>query len=138
MDENIQRGKLIFGIIVFLYLVNTNVAGKLEVSESIVSQPYREAADFLLNQMDASYNDTLIIASSYYSNGWDYYTTHNGKFSGIHYVQGIDDVDLNKYKVVYLFDVHIPLGEDKKEELNNKFNLTYQDAKSGVYKYVKK
>ena len=138
LEENIQRGKLIFGIIVFLYLVNTNVAGKLEVSESIVSQPYREAADFLLNQMDASYNDTLIIASSYYSNGWDYYTTHNGKFSGIHYVQGIDDVDLNKYKVVYLFDVHIPLGEDKKEELNNKFNLTYQDAKSGVYKYVKK
>lgn len=124
--------------IAFLYMVSSNIPGRLAVEESTIYQPYREAADFLLNQLDVSYSDTLVIASAYYSNGWDYYLTHNGKYNDIHYVQTINGIDLSKFNVVYLFDVHVPLSNGEKELLNNSFNLSYQDSKSGVYKYVRK
>ena len=128
---------LVSTIIAIVAYINSNVMGMVENDVRTTNLPYREAADYLLGQMDADDDDTLILVSSYFSNGWDYYLTHNGKFNTMLYYSGLTGIDLSKYNRVYLLDLHVLLSDKDKESLEKEFHLVGQDPISTVYKYVR-
>ena len=109
--------------------------------ESSFYQPYREAAEYLINQPDANSPDTLVLISSTYSIGWDYYLTHNGKFEPIKYqktFQGdFDRENIKKYKKIYLLDIHILLNDADRMALEENFHQIYKDEKSTVTTYIR-
>lgn len=126
----------------FLLFVNSNVIFRLKDDmEKIFCQPYREAAEYLLNQADANSSDTLVLISAVYSTGWDYYLTHNGKFEPLKYkkdYQGdFGDIDIKNYKKIYLLDIHILLDDNSRKMIEDNFHKVNQDEKSTVQTYIR-
>ena len=107
------------------------------VMEGMFYQPYREAAEYLLNQPDANSPDTLVLISSVYSTGWDYYLSHNGKFEPLSYKKNFDGLDIQKYTKVYLLDIHVKLDDNNRKILEDNFHQISQDEKSTVQTYVR-
>lgn len=86
IDGKIKKVSFVYAVLVFLIFVNSNIVSRVKGDmEGMFYQPYREAAEYLLNQPDANSPDTLVLISAVYSTGWDYYLTHNGKFEPLKY-----------------------------------------------------
>ena len=122
--------------------INSNVFKNVENEmNNMFYQPYREAAEYLLNQPDANSSDTLVLVSSVFSTGWDYYLTHDGKFEPLKYKRNykgdMNWDDIQKYKKVYLLDIHLLLDGDSRKILEDNFHKVNQDEKSTVQTYIR-
>jgi len=138
VEDKIKKVSFVYAVLAFLIFVNSNVVFRIKGDmEGMFYQPYREAAEYLLNQPDANSSDTLVLISSVYSTGWDYYLSHNGKFEPLSYKKNFDGVDIQKYKKVYLLDIHIKLDDNKRKILEDNFHQVSQDEKSTVQTYVR-
>lgn len=138
VEDKIKKVSFVYAVLAFLIFVNSNVVVRIKGDmEGMFYQPYREAAEYLLNQPDANSSDTLVLISSVYSTGWDYYLSHNGKFEPLSYKKNFDGVDIQKYKKVYLLDIHIKLDDNNRKILENNFHQVRQDEKSTVQTYVR-
>lgn len=138
IDGKIKKVSFVYAVLAFLIFVNSNFVVRIKGDmEGIFYQPYREAAEYLLNQPDANSQDTLVLISSVYSTGWDYYLSHNGKFEPLRYQKNFDGVDIQKYKKVYLLDIHIKLDDNNRKILEDNFHQVSQDEKSTVQTYVR-
>lgn len=138
IDGKIKKVSFVYAVLAFLIFVNSNFVVRIKGDmEGIFYQPYREAAEYLLNQPDANSPDTLVLISSVYSTGWDYYLSHNGKFEPLRYQKNFDGVDIQKYKKVYLLDIHIKLDDNNRKILEDNFHQVSQDEKSTVQTYVR-
>lgn len=142
INGRIKSMEFAYMVIVCIIFVNSNITLRVKADvESSLYQPYREAAEYLINQPDANDPDTLVLVSATYSTGWDYYLTHNGKFDSIKYqrtFQGdFDRENMTKYKKVYLLDIHIPLGDNDRKFLEENFHQVYKDEKSTVMTYIR-
>lgn len=138
VEDKIKKVSFVYAVLAFLIFVNSNVVFRIKGDmEGMFYQPYREAAEYLLNQPDANSSDTLVLISSVYSTGWDYYLSHNGKFEPLSYKKNFDGVDIQKYKKVYLLDIHIKLDDNNRKILEDNFHQVSQDEKSTVQTYVR-
>lgn len=138
IDGKIKKVSFVYAVLAFLIFVNSNFVVRIKGDmEGIFYQPYREAAEYLLNQPDANSPDTLVLISSVYSTGWDYYLSHNSKFEPLRYQKNFDGVDIQKYKKVYLLDIHIKLDDNNRKILEDNFHQVSQDEKSTVQTYVR-
>ena len=138
VEDKIKKVSFVYAVLAFLIFVNSNVVVRIKGDmEGMFYQPYREAAEYLLNQPDANSSDTLVLISSVYSTGWDYYLSHNGKFEPLSYKKNFDGVDIQKYKKVYLLDIHIKLDDNNRKILEDNFHQVRQDEKSTVQTYVR-
>ena len=138
VEDKIKKVSFVYAVLAFLIFVNSNVVFRVKGGmEGMFYQPYREAAEYLLNQPDANSSDTLVLISSVYSTGWDYYLSHNGKFEPLSYKKNFDGVDIQKYKKVYLLDIHIKLDDNNRKILEDNFHQVSQDEKSTVQTYVR-
>ncbi|WP_314163116.1 hypothetical protein [Lachnoanaerobaculum gingivalis] len=138
VEDKIKKVSFVYAVLAFLIFVNSNVVVRIKGDmEGMFYQPYREAAEYLLNQPDANSSDTLVLISSVYSTGWDYYLSHNGKFEPLSYKKNFDGVDIQKYKKVYLLDIHIKLDDNNRKILEDNFHQVSQDEKSTVQTYVR-
>lgn len=138
VEDKIKKISFVYAVLAFLIFVNSNVVVRIKGDmEGMFYQPYREAAEYLLNQPDANSSDTLVLISSVYSTGWDYYLSHNGKFEPLSYKKNFDGVDIQKYKKVYLLDIHIKLDDNNRKILEDNFHQVSQDEKSTVQTYVR-
>ena len=141
-NGRIKRIGFVYLVMSCFIFINSNVTlyTKRDM-ESSFYQPYREAAEYLINQPDANSPDTLVLISSTYSIGWDYYLTHNGKFEPIKYqktFQGdFDRENIKKYKKIYLLDIHILLNDADRMALEENFHQIYKDEKSTVTTYIR-
>ena len=125
------------GVFIFIWVgIDSIVNVKHEVET--IYQPYREVADELLYKGDIYNKDTLVVATFYYSSGWDYYLTHNGKYDLIRYVNTLEGIDINNVKKIYLFEVHKPMTEYDKEILDKNFNLIGKNQSLGLSEYIRK
>lgn len=121
----------------FIVTVGNLSMSKVRDDSHTIYHPYREVADYLLDKGDIYRDDTLIIATYYFSNGWDYYLTHNGKFKKVSYVQNLDNIDINKYNKVYLFEILFPLNEKDKNLIESKFKSVKYNADLSLLEYTK-
>jgi len=138
IDGKIKKVSFVYAVLAFLIFVNSNFVVRIKGDmEGIFYQPYREAAEYLLNQPDANSPYTLVLISSVYSTGWNYYLSHNGKFEPLKYQKNFDGVDIQKYKKVYLLDIHIKLDDNNRKILEDNFHVVNQDEKSTVQTYVR-
>ncbi len=138
VEDKIKKVSFVYAVLAFLIFVNSNVVFRVKGDmEGMFYQPYREAAEYLLNQPDANSPDTLVLISSVYSTGWDYYLSHNGKFEPLSYKKNFDGLDIQKYKKVYLLDIHIKLDDNNRKILEDNFHQVSQDEKSTVQTYVR-
>ena len=138
VEDKIKKVSFVYAVLAFLIFVNSNVVFRIKGDmEGMFYQPYREAAEYLLNQPDANSSDTLVLISSVYSTGWDYYLSHNSKFEPLSYKKNFDGVDIQKYKKVYLLDIHIKLDDNNRKILEDNFHQVSQDEKSTVQTYVR-
>ncbi|EHO54402.1 hypothetical protein HMPREF9099_00286 [Lachnospiraceae bacterium oral taxon 082 str. F0431] len=138
IDGKIKKVSFVYAVLAFLIFVNSNVVFRVKGDmEGMFYQPYREAAEYLLNQPDANSPDTLVLISSVYSTGWDYYLSHNGKFETLSYKKNFDGLDIQKYTKVYLLDIHIKLDDNNRKILEDNFHQVSQDEKSTVQTYVR-
>lgn len=142
INGRIKKVEFVYALLTFLLFVNSNVIFRLKDDmEKIFCQPYREAAEYLLNQADANSSDTLVLISAVYSTGWDYYLTHNGKFEPLKYkkdYQGdFGDIDIKNYKKIYLLDIHILLDDNSRKMIEDNFHKVNQDEKSTVQTYIR-
>jgi len=97
IDGKIKKVSFVYAVLAFLIFVNSNFVVRIKGDmEGIFYQPYREAAEYLLNQPDANSPYTLVLISSVYSTGWNYYLSHNGKFEPLKYQKNFDGVDIQK------------------------------------------
>ena len=136
-EDKIKKAGFVYTVLAFLIFVNSNVVFRVKGDmEGMFYQPYREAAEYLLNQPDANSPDTLLI-SSVYSTGWDYYLSHNGKFEPLSYKKNFDGLDIQKYTKVYLLDIHVKLDDNNRKILEDNFHQISQDEKSTVQTYVR-
>jgi membrane protein len=125
------------GVFIFIWVgIDSIVNVKHEVET--IYQPYREVADALLYKGDIYDKDTLVVATFYYANGWDYYLTHNGKYDLIKNVNTLEGIDIKDIKKIYLFEVHKPMTEYDKEVLDKNFNLVGKDQSLGLSEYIRK
>ena len=137
-EDKIKKVGFVYTVLAFLIFVNSNVVFRVKGDmEGMFYQPYREAAEYLLNQPDANSPDTLVLISSVYSTGWDYYLSHNGKFEPLSYKKNFDGLDIQKYTKVYLLDIHIKLDDNNRKILEDNFHQISQDEKSTVQTYVR-
>lgn len=138
IDGRINRVSFVYVALAFLIFVNSNVIFCVKGDmEGMFYQPYREAAEYLLNQADANSPDTLVLISAVYSTGWDYYLTHNGKFDLLEYHKNFDSIDIKKYNKVYLLDIHMPLDQKNRDILEDNFHLINEDQISTVATYIR-
>ncbi|MDU6629320.1 MAG: hypothetical protein E6496_02845 [Lachnoanaerobaculum sp.] len=137
-EDKIKKAGFVYTVLAFLIFVNSNVVFRVKGDmEGMFYQPYREAAEYLLNQPDANSPDTLVLISSVYSTGWDYYLSHNGKFEPLSYKKNFDGLDIQKYTKVYLLDIHVKLDDNNRKILEDNFHQISQDEKSTVQTYVR-
>lgn len=137
-EDKIKKAGFVYTVLAFLIFVNSNVVFRVKGDmEGMFYQPYREAAEYLLNQPDANSSDTLVLISSVYSTGWDYYLSHNGKFEPLSYKKNFDGLDIQKYTKVYLLDIHVKLDDNNRKILEDNFHQISQDEKSTVQTYVR-
>ena len=139
IEGRIKKVKFVYVVLAFLLFVNSNVVSHVKGDmERTFYQPYREAAEYLINQSDANDSNTLVLISSVYSTGWDYYLTHNGKFKPLIYYRNFDGIDnLEKYKKIYLLDIHTKLDDNDRKILEDNFHQVNQDEKSTVQTYIR-
>ena len=142
IDGKIKKVSFVYAVLAFLIFVNSNVVSRVKGDmEGMFYQPYREAAEYLLNQRDANSPDTLVLISAVYSTGWDYYLTHNGKFEPLKYKRSFQgdfsNMDIKKYKKIYLLDIHILLDDNSRKMIEDNFHKVSQDEKSTVQTYVR-
>lgn len=142
IDGKIKKVSFVYAVLVFLIFVNSNIVSRVKGDmEGMFYQPYREAAEYLLNQPDANSPDTLVLISAVYSTGWDYYLTHNGKFEPLKYKRNFQgdfsNMDIKKYKKIYLLDIHILLDDNSRKMIEDNFHKVSQDEKSTVQTYVR-
>lgn len=142
VDGKIKKVSFVYAVLAFLIFVNSNVVSRVKGDmEGMFYQPYREAAEYLLNQPDANSPDTLVLISAVYSTGWDYYLTHNGKFEPLKYKRNFQgdfsNMDIKKYKKIYLLDIHILLDDNSRKMIEDNFHKVSQDEKSTVQTYVR-
>ena len=138
VDGKIKKVSFVYAVLAFLIFVNSNFVIRIKGDmEGIFYQPYREAAEYLLNQSDANSPDTLGLISSVYSTGWDYYLSHNGKFEPLSYKKNFDGLDIQKYTKVYLLDIHVKLDDSNRSILEDNFHQISQDEKSTVQTYIR-
>lgn len=138
VEDKIKKVSFLYTVLAFLIFVNSNVVIRIKGDmEGMFYQPYREAAEYLLNQPDANSSDTLVLISSVYSTGWDYYLSHNGKFEPLSYKKNFDGLDIQKYKKVYLLDIHVKLDDNNRKILEDNFHQVSQDEKSTVQTYIR-
>ena len=138
VEDKIKKVSFVYAVLSFLIFVNSNVVFRVKGDmEGMFYQPYREAAEYLLNQPDANSSDTLVLISSVYSTGWDYYLSHNGKFEPLSYKKNFDGLDIQKYTKVYLLDIHVKLDDNNRKILEDNFHQVSQDEKSTVQTYVR-
>lgn len=137
-EDKIKKAGFVYTVLAFLIFVNSNVVFRVKGDmEGMFYQPYREAAEYLLNQPDANSPDTLVLISSVYSTGWDYYLSHNGKFEPLSYKKNFDGLDIQKYTKVYLLDIHVKLDDNNRKILEDNFHQISQDEKSTVQTCVR-
>ena len=141
-ENKIKRYCFLYGAIASILFINSNVFKNVENEmNNMFYQPYREAAEYLLNQPDANSSDTLVLVSSVFSTGWDYYLTHDGKFEPLKYKRNykgdMNWDDIQKYKKVYLLDIHLLLDGDSRKILEDNFHKVNQDEKSTVQTYIR-
>jgi hypothetical protein len=142
IEDKIRKLSFVYVVLAFLIFVNSNVVSRVKGDmEGMFYQPYREAAEYLLNQRDANSPDTLVLISAVYSTGWDYYLTHNGKFEPLKYKRSFQgdfsNMDIKKYKKIYLLDIHILLDDNSRKMIEDNFHKVSQDEKSTVQTYVR-
>lgn len=142
IDGKIKKVSFVYAVLAFLIFVNSNFVVRIKGDmEGMFYQPYREAAEYLLNQRDANSPDTLVLISAVYSTGWDYYLTHNGKFEPLKYKRSFQgdfsNMDIKKYKKIYLLDIHILLDDNSRKMIEDNFHKVSQDEKSTVQTYVR-
>lgn len=139
INLNIKKGLLycLSGLFLFIWSGIDSIANVKHEVESIY-QPYREVADALLYKGDIYDKDTLVMATFYYANGWNYYLTHNGKYDLIKNVNTLEGIDIKDIKKIYLFEVHKPMTEYDKEVLDKNFNLVGKDQSLGLSEYIRK
>lgn len=142
VDGKIKKVSFVYAVLAFLIFVNSNFAVRIKGDmEGMFYQPYREAAEYLLNQPDANSPDTLVLISSVYSTGWDYYLTHNGKFEPLKYKRNFQgdfsNTDIKKYKKIYLLDIHVLLDDNSRKLIEDNFHKVNQDEKSTVQTYIR-
>lgn len=138
VDGKIKKVSFVYAVLAFLIFVNSNFVIRIKGDmEGMFYQPYREAAEYLLNQPDANSSDTLVLISSVYSTGWDYYLSHNGKFEPLSYKKNFDGLDIQKYTKVYLLDIHVKLDDNNRKILEDNFHQISQDEKSTVQTYIR-
>ena len=141
-EDRIKKMSILYLALACILLVNSNVIFRVkEDMELVCNQPYREAAEYLLNTPDANNSETLVLISTFFSTGWDYYLTHNGKFGLLKYrrnYKGDFDVsNIQNYKKIYLLDIHVPLDDDKRKVLERYFHKVDQDQESTVQTYIR-
>ncbi len=139
VNLNIKKGVLycLAGVFLFIWSGIDSIVNIKNEVESIY-QPYREVADALLYKGDIYDKDTLVVATFYYSDGWNYYLTHNGKYDLIKNVNTLEGIDIKDIKKIYLFEVHKPMTEYDREVLDKNFNLIGNDQSLGLSEYIRK
>ncbi len=103
-------------------------------------QTYEETAEWLRNQNDIYNDNILVVLSSGWSDGWDYYLTHDWKEPVINRVEAnnLTNEMLNGIDKLYVFQVHMDMSSAANEMIQNQFNQTSENQELSLKVYEKK
>lgn len=111
-----------------------------QMSSLTSSQPFREGADWLYQQYNTIYNeDTIVIAASKYSRGWEYFLYQNGRRDPINMFPDKECTGemLSDYNRIYVQYSHGGLNASIQEVLARDFSFVAVYENAHIWEYVR-
>lgn len=127
---------LLFGVAV-LCIRN---AKKISIHEQMYNEPFREVAEYLMEQDDIYDKDVAIFNTcNELPKGWDYYLSHKGARDSVGVIwNSISDQELVNINKVYAAILHLPYSSDTEQLLlESGFRLTETNEQVPVLVYEK-
>jgi hypothetical protein len=105
-------------------------------------EDYEQAGDWIYDQSDAHRNDTVIVASTAYLEGWKYYyISHDGQRPELTNIISPDQLDgnaLESINIVYIHTAHKPVSKETLTWLEQSFEEIDENQSGSVKKYKRK
>lgn len=119
----------------------TSYTQQVKIYSDTIYQPYEEAAELIYHQNDVRDENTAVVITSLYMDGWDYYLSHNGNRDGIPFMSANDFnlFELENKEKIYLFEVHSTLDQYPvfAEILNSEYTMIREYPDEHVTVYVR-